>query len=145
MSVSSEGVVNSRVHRVGDVDSKQALLLAIRGIRVQLDLKAPRSSFLGLGPDSPLGLPDFSDDKRAEERILFAGEREALGKWRGLIKSRRAGIRVAEATLRKQNGKKKAQVAARITELKTYLPEWPAEIRKLKPGWSRPSRKHIDG
>jgi hypothetical protein len=90
------------------VDSMQPMLMAIVGIRVHLDRKAPDSFWISGGAGFPLNLPDFSNDKRAEERILFAAEKETIRKWRKRIRAERAKIRAADAKLRKQNRKRKA-------------------------------------
>jgi hypothetical protein len=134
-----EGVGESRVQRAFGVDAMQALILAIQGIRVGLEQTGRKLFWLDpdIGADIPLYFPP-SFGKQYEQRLRLAIERETVRAWRATIKSRRAGIRAQEAKLRRQ-GIAPTKIARMLAQQKTSLNQWEAQIKKLKPGWNRPT------
>ena len=133
-----EGVGNSKVQKGFGVDSLQALMMAIEGVRVGLEQTGRRFFWLDpeIGPDIPLRVPTVWG-KQLVERVRLAIERETLRAWRARIKSRRAKIRAEEANLKRQ-GMDPRKIAKAVAERKSILQQWEADIHNLKPGWSIP-------
>jgi hypothetical protein len=134
-----QGVGDSTVQRSGGVDSMQALIVAIQGIRVGLEQSGRKFFYIDPKMGSfqiPMFVPT-SLGKEFEDRVGLAIERETVRQWRANIKSRRAKIRGHETKLRRQ-GVAHSKIARSVTEGKQRLRERESWIGKLKPGWSRP-------
>jgi hypothetical protein len=133
-----EGVARSEVQKAFGVDSMQALILAIQGIRATLE-QTGRSFFWvdpEIGVDFPLNVPT-TWGKQFVERVRLAIERETVRVWRARIKSSWAKVRAEEAELKAQ-GAKPSKIAKALAEKKTFLRNREAEVENLKPGWSIP-------
>jgi hypothetical protein len=98
-----EGVGKSEVQKAFGVDSLQALIIAIQGIRVGLEQTGRNLFWLGpeIGPDIPLNVPTVWG-KQLVARVRLAIERETVRVWRDTIKTRKTKIRAEEAELRRQ-------------------------------------------
>jgi hypothetical protein len=133
-----EGVGKSDVQRAFGVDSLQALIIAIQGIRVGLEQTGRNLFWLDpeVGADIPLNVPTVWG-KQLVARVRLAIERETVRVWRAKIQTRRTKIRAEEAELRRQ-GTEPGKIAKALAERKTHLQQWEAEIANLKPGWSIP-------
>ena len=133
-----QGVGKSKVQKTFGVDSLQALMMAIEGVRVGLEQTGRRFFWLDpeIGTDIPLSVPTIWG-KQLVERVRLAIERETVRAWRTRIMSRRAKISAEEANLKKQ-GMDPRKIAKAIAEEKTFLQQWKAEVDNLKPGWSIP-------
>jgi hypothetical protein len=134
-----EGVGESKVETTYGVDSLQALILAITGVRVRLE-QSGRNFFWfdpNIGADIPLYVPT-AWGKRLVERVSLAIERETVRVWRARIKKSWAKIRTEETKLRRQ-GISPTKIAKALAWQKTTLEEWEASVDNLKPGWSRPT------
>jgi hypothetical protein len=134
-----EGVGESKVETTYGVDSLQALILAIEGVRVRLE-QTGRNFFWfdpNIGVDIPLSVPTVWG-KRLVERVSLAIERETVRVWRARIKKSWAKIRTEETKLRRQ-GISPTKIAKALAWQKTTLEEWEASVDNLKPGWSRPT------
>lgn len=134
-----EGVRKSEVQKAFGVDSLQALIIAIQGIRVGLE-QTGRSLFWfnpEIGPDIPLNVPTVWG-KQLVERVRLAIERETVRVWRARIKTSKAKIRAEEAELRRQRTEP-GKIAKALAVRKTHLQRREAEIANLEPGWSIPS------
>ncbi len=134
-----EGVGESKVETTYGVDSLQALILAITGVRVRLE-QSGRDFFWfdpNIGADIPLYVPTVWG-KRLVERVSLAIERETVRVWRARIKKSWAKIRAEETKLRRQ-GIAPSKIARTLAWEKTTLKEWEASVNNIKPGWSRPS------
>ena len=134
-----EGVGESKVETTYGVDSLQALILAITGVRVRLE-QSGRNFFWfdpNIGADIPLYVPTVWG-KRLVERVSLAIERETVRVWRARIKKSWAKIRAEETKLRRQ-GIAPTKIARTLAWEKTTLKEWEASVNNIKPGWSRPS------
>jgi hypothetical protein len=134
-----EGVGESKVETTYGVDSLQALILAIEGVRVRLEQTGRNLFWLdpNLGTDIPLNVPTVWG-KRLVERVSLAIERETVRVWRARIKKSWAKIRTEETKLRRQ-GISPTKIAKALAWQKTTLEEWEASVDNLKPGWSRPT------
>jgi hypothetical protein len=134
-----EGVGKSEVQKAFGVDSLQSLIIAIQGIRVELEQTGRNLFWLGpeIGPDIPLNVPTVWG-KQLVERVRLAIERETVRVWRAKIKTRKTKIRAEEAELRRQRTEP-GKIAKALAERKTHLQRWEAEIANLEPGWSIPS------
>jgi hypothetical protein len=134
-----EGVGESKVETTYGVDSLQALISAITGVRVRLEQTGRNLFWLdpNLGTDIPLNVPSVYG-KRLVERVSRAIEREIVRVWRARIKKSWARIRAEEAKLRRQ-GIAPTKIAKTLAWQKTTLKEREASVNNLKPGWSRPS------
>ena len=134
-----EGVGESKVETTYGVDSLQALILAIEGVRVRLEQTGRNLFWLdpNLGTDIPLYVPTVWG-KRLVERVSLAIERETVRVWRARIKKSWAKIRTEETKLRRQ-GISPTKIAKALAWQKTTLEEWEASVDNLKPGWSRPT------
>jgi hypothetical protein len=138
-----EGIGKAKVQMGFGVDSMQALIVAIRGIRVNLEQTGRDPFWLDpeTGADFPLDVPT-TWGKQFVERVRLAIERETVRAWRGKIKARRAKLRAEEAELKRQ-GKGPSKIRKELAERKKHLQDWAAYLDKLKSGWSiatRPSR-----
>ena len=134
-----EGIGRSKVQKAFGADSMQALILAIQGIRVNLE-QSGRDLYWGdpeIGVDFPLNVPT-SWGKGLVEKVRLAIERETVRVWRAKIKAGKANIRADEAELNKR-GRVPDEVGKSLKERKTHLLEWEADLGKLKPGWSIPT------
>src|ERR1700730_17398748 len=133
-----EGVGKSEVQRAFGVDSLQALIIAIRGIRAGLEQTGRNLFWLDpeIGADIPLTVPT-TWGKQLVERGRLAIDRETVRVWRARIKTRDAKIRAEEAKLKMQ-GRVPGKIAKTLAERKAHLQQWAAEIDNLKPGWSIP-------
>ena len=134
-----EGVGESKVETTYGVDSLQALILAIEGVRVRLEQTGRNLFWLdpNLGTDIPINVPTVWG-KRLVERVSLAIERETVRVWRAWIKKSWAKIRAEETKLRRQ-GIAPTKIARTLAWEKTTLKEWEASVKNLKPGWSRPT------
>jgi hypothetical protein len=133
-----QGVGKSKVQKTFGVDSLQALMMAIEGVRVSLEQTGRRFFWLDpeIGTDIPLTVPTIWG-KQLVERVRLAIERETVRAWRGRIKNRRAKIRAEEAKLKRQ-GIDPSKIAKPLAEKKRILQQWETDIDNLKPGWSIP-------
>jgi hypothetical protein len=133
-----QGVGRSKVQKTFGVDSLQALMIAIEGVRVGLEQTGRRFFWLDpeIGTDIPLSVPTIWG-KQLVERVRLAIERETVRAWRARIKSRRSKIRAEEANLKRQRMDPR-KIAKAVAEKKRFLQQWEAEIDNLKPGWSIP-------
>ena len=134
-----EGVGKSEVQKAFGVDSLQALIIAIQGIRAGLE-QTERNLFWidpEIGSDIPLTVPTVWG-KQLVDRVRLAIERETVRVWRARIKTRKTKIRAEEAELRRQRTEP-GKIAKALAERKTHLRQWEAEIADLRPGWSIPS------
>jgi hypothetical protein len=134
-----EGFGKSKVQKAFGVDSVQALILAIQGIRVNLEQTGRDLFWLDPqnGADFPLNVPT-TWGKQFVERVRLAIEREIVRVWRAKAEASRAKIRGEEAELKKR-GKIPRQVVTKLAERKMHLQEWEADLDKLRPGWSIPT------
>jgi hypothetical protein len=134
-----EGVGEPKVETACGVDSLQALILAIEGLRVRLEQTGRNFVWLdpNLGVDIPLYVPTVYG-KRLVERVSRAIEREIVRVWRARIKKSWAKIRTEETKLRRQ-GIAPTKIARTLAWQKTTLKERETSVNNLKPGWSRPS------
>ncbi|WP_425163013.1 DUF6968 family protein [Candidatus Binatus sp.] len=142
-----EGVGKSEVQKAFGVDSLQALMIAIQGIRVGLEQSGRNLFWLDseIGADIPLTVPT-TWGKQLVDRVRLAIERETVRVWRAKIKTSRTNIYAEEAELRRQRTEP-GKIAKVFAERRTHLQRWEAEIDNLKPGWSIPrptseGRKH---
>ena len=133
-----EGVGKTEVQRNYGVDSLQALVGAIKGIRVGLEQTGRNFFWLDpeIGPDIPLDVPTVWG-KRLVERVRLDIERETVCAWRAHIKISKSKIRAKEAELKRQ-GRGRSEIAKAFAEEKTFIKRREAEIDNLKPGWSIP-------
>ena len=133
-----EGIGKSEVQRNVGVDALQALIGALRGIRVGLEQTGRDLFWLDpdTGPDIPLDVPTVWG-KQLVERVRLAIERETVRVWRARIKSSWAKVRAEEAELKKQ-GTRPSKITKALAEKKTFLENWQAHVENLKPGWSIP-------
>ncbi len=134
-----EGIGEPKVERAGGVDSLQALILAIEGVRVRLEQSGRNFFWLdpNIGVDIPVYVPT-TWGKRLVERVRLAIERETVRAWRARIKKSWDKIRAEETKLRLQ-GKAPTKIARTLAWQKTTLEKWEASVDNLKPGWSRSS------
>lgn len=132
-----QGLGKSTVQRAFGVDALQALILAIQGIRANLDYGGQKLFWLDpkVGTDIPQYVPT-TWGRELQDRIAVAIERETVRAWRTTIKSRRAEIRAEEKRMRQQ-GTNRPKVAQALAKKKRVLDDWEAKIQNLKPGWSR--------
>jgi hypothetical protein len=132
-----EGIGQPKVQKGFGVDTMQALIVALRGIRVTLDCTRRDLFWLDpeMGMDLPLNLPTWGNEFDA--RVQLAIERETVRVWRAKIKVRKAKIRADEAELKKQ-GKRPGEIAKQLAERKKHLKEWKVHLDQLMPGWSVP-------
>jgi hypothetical protein len=134
-----DGVGKSEVQKAFGVDSLQALIIAIQGIRVGLE-QTGRNFFWfdpEIGPDIPVNVPTVWG-KQLVKRVRLAIEHETVRVWRARIKTGKAKIRAEEAELRRRRTEP-GKIAKALAERKTHLQRREAEIANLKPGWSIPS------
>jgi len=134
-----EGMGEPKVEQAYGVDSLQALISAITGLRVRLE-QSGRNFFWfdpNIGADIPLYVPTVWG-KRLVERVSLAIERETVRVWRARIKKSWVKIRAEETKLRQQ-GIAPTKIARMLAQEKTILEEQEASVNDLKPGWSRPS------
>ena len=126
-----------KVQKGFGLDAMQALVIALRGIRVTLDCTGRDLFWVDpeIGMDFPLEFPTWG--KEYEARVRLAIERETVRVWRAKFKVRRAKIRADEAELKKQ-GKRPGEIAEQLAERKKHLKEWKVYLDELKPGWSIP-------
>jgi hypothetical protein len=134
-----EGIGEPNVETARGVDSLQALILAIEGLRVRLEQTGRNFVWLdpNMGVDIPLYVPSVYG-KRLVERVSRAIEREIVRVWRARIKKSWAKIRTEETKLRRQ-GIAPTKIARTLAQKKSILEEREASVNNLKPGWSRPS------
>jgi hypothetical protein len=134
-----EGIGEPRVETAYGVDSLQALILAITGLRVRLEQTGRNFYWLdpNIGADIPPYVPTVWG-KRLVERVSLAIERETVRVWRAQIKKSWVKIRAEETKLRRQ-GISPTKIAKMLGQEKTFLEEREARVNNLKPGWSRPS------
>jgi hypothetical protein len=134
-----EGIGEPKVETACGVDSLQALILAIEGLRVRLEQTGRNFVWLdpNMGVDIPLYVPSVYG-KRLVERVSRAIEREIVRVWRARIKKSWAKIRTEETKLRRQ-GIAPTKIARTLAWRKTTLKKWEASVNNIKPGWSRPS------
>jgi hypothetical protein len=134
-----EGIGKSKVETACGVDSLQALILALTGLRVRLEQTGRNFFWLdpNMGVDIPLYVPTVYG-KRLVERVSLAIEREILRVWRARIKKSWNKIRAEETKLRRQ-GISPTKIARMLAQKKTILEEREASVNDLKRGWSRPS------
>ena len=132
-----EGIGKPKVQKVFGVDSMQALVIAIKGIRVTLETVGRELFWLDgqIGTGFPLDVPTWG--REFESRVRLAIEREEIRIWRAMIRTRKAKIRADEAELKKQ-GKRPGEIAMQLAERKKHLKEWKVDLDELKPGWSIP-------
>jgi len=133
-----EGIGKSEVQKAFGVDSLQAHIIAIQGIRVGLEQTGRNLFWLDpeIGADIPLTVPT-TWGKQLVDRVRLAIERETVRVWRARIKTRKTKIRAEQAELRRQ-GTEPGKIVKALAERKTHLQQWEAEIDDLKPGWSIP-------
>ena len=134
-----EGIGEPKVETACGVDSLQALILAIEGVRVRLEQSG--RNFFWLDPNIGVDIPPYVPTvwgKRLVERVSLAIEREIVRVWRARIKKSWAKIRTEETKLRRQR-KAPTKIAKTLAWQKTTLEEWEASVDNLKPGWSRPT------
>jgi len=143
---SIEGVGKSKVQKAFGVDSLQALMLALEGVRVGLEQTGRNLFWLDpkVGTDIPMTVPTIWG-KQLVERVRLAIEREIVRVWRATINSRKAKVRAQEAELKRQ-GKAPSEIKKAFAEKKAFHDQWQARVNKLKPGWSipLPSGKHTE-
>lgn len=134
-----EGIGEPKVETACGVDSLQALILAIEGVRVRLEQTGRNFFWLdpSMGVDIPLYVPTVYG-KRLVERVSRAIEREIVRVWRARIKKSWAKIRTEETKLRRQ-GIAPTKIAKTLAQKKSILKQREASVNNLKPGWSRPS------
>jgi hypothetical protein len=139
-----EGIGESKVERAGGVDSLQALIMAIEGVRVRLEQSGRNFFWLdpNIGADIPLYVPT-TWGKPLVERVRVAIERETVRVWRAQIKKSWNKIRAEETRLRLQ-GIAPTKLAKMLASQKTTLEKREASLDGLKPGWSRhpPNDQH---
>jgi hypothetical protein len=135
-----EGVGKSKVQKAFGIDSMQALIEAIQGLRVNLEQIGRPLFFLDpeFGTDIAINVPT-SWGKKLVERVRLAIEREIVRVWRGKIKAGRAKIRAEEAGLKTQR-KVSSTVKRELAQGKKHLQDWERDLDKLKPGWSIPAK-----
>jgi hypothetical protein len=142
-----EGIVDSGIHYSYGVDALQALILALAGIRYDLDQTKRRFIWFADDHGIPRQVPT-GYGMTFERRVERAIHRESKRYWLGVVRVRKAEIAFAEARLKvlkkgtsrwnEPAGKANLQTKIREQEVrikaaKKATAEWEADLRKWKP------------
>jgi hypothetical protein len=128
-----EGLGESKVSASGGVDSLQALILAIEGIRVTLERTGDR--FVWLDEAFGAGIPSYIPTHygpRFESRISQVLEREAQRYWTEKFKASKADLTALAAEVKQR----KETLAVLVSELKRRQPisaNWEESLKNWKP------------
>jgi len=132
-----EGLGESKVSASGGVDSLQALILAIEGIRGAL--KKPGYRFVWLNEEWGAGIPGHIPTyygPRFESRINQVIEREAKRYWKDKFKTRKADLTAIAAEVKQR----KETLAVLVSELKRRQPisaNWEKSLKNWRPSKKR--------
>jgi len=142
-----QGIVESDIHYGYGVDSLQSLLVALGGVRRDLEQTERHFIWFGDGHGIPRQVPTYYG-REFEQRVERAIERESKRVWLSRLRVRKAEIAAAEARLmvlkkgtsrwKEPAGKAnlKAEITKQEAEIKTakeVTADWEANLRKWKP------------
>jgi len=132
-----KGLGRPQIHSARGVDSLQALLLAVEGVRVTLDKTGSRFTWLETDPDKAgSGIPRFIPTRqgpRFEARVHLAIERESKRYFQRILDSRKANIAAFEAEV-KGRRETLALLEEALVRRKAGAADWQANLKEWKPG-----------